>query len=269
MIDMDTLAVGRTRSRRRCTRPAAAAEAAERLLAGDARAAFAALRPPGHHAERARAMGFCLFNNAAVAAAHAIEACGAERVLILDWDVHHGNGTEEIFAASPEVLYASIHQWPLYPGTGAAEYEGTGEGEGLHGQPAGAGRHRRGRTFLALVEHVVAPIARAYGPGLLLISAGYDAHRDDPLASCAVDTEALRRDDRGDAGRRRRARRAQCWSAWRAVTRRPRSPTRWSRRSTALAGEHGAARRAARGRRAAPEPPARALAAVVRGPSGP
>ena len=87
-------------------------------------------------------MGFCLFNNVAVAAAHAIEACGAERVLVLDWDVHHGNGTEEIFAGSTEVLYASIHQWPLYPGTGAAEYTGDGRGGGLHGQPAGPGRGR-------------------------------------------------------------------------------------------------------------------------------
>jgi acetoin utilization deacetylase AcuC-like enzyme len=133
-------------------------------------------------------MGFCLFNNVAVAAAEALEA-GAERVLVLDWDVHHGNGTEEIFAADPRVLYVSIHQWPLYPGTGPAEFEGTGDGEGytinLPVSP-GAGSEE----FRALVQHVVAPVARAYQPQLLAISAGYDAHRDDPLASCLVDTEA-------------------------------------------------------------------------------
>jgi acetoin utilization deacetylase AcuC-like enzyme len=159
------------------------------LVAGDAQAAFTALRPPGHHAERARAMGFCLFNNAAVAAAHAIKGCGAERVLIFDWDVHHGNGTEAIFADSAEVLYSSIHQWPLYPGTGAAEYSGDGAGEGYTVNlpvPAGSGSE----VFLALTQHVLVPIARAFEPGLIIISAGYDAHRDDPLASCAVETEA-------------------------------------------------------------------------------
>ena len=105
-------------------------------------------------------MGFCLFNNVAVAAAHAIAACGAKRVLVLDWDVHHGNGTEAIFAGSAEVLYASIHQWPLYPGTGAAEYAGEGAGKGYTVNlpvPPGAGSEE----FLALVEHVVVPIGRA------------------------------------------------------------------------------------------------------------
>jgi acetoin utilization deacetylase AcuC-like enzyme len=166
-----------------------AAWAAEALLAGDAEFAFCGLRPPGHHAERDRAMGFCLFNNAAVAAAHAIAAGDAERVLILDWDVHHGNGTEAIFADSANVLYASIHQWPLYPGTGAADYTGAGEGEGytlnLPVSP-GAGSEE----FLAIVQHVVAPVARDFAPDLIAISAGFDAHRDDPLASCLVDTQA-------------------------------------------------------------------------------
>jgi len=134
-------------------------------------------------------MGFCLFNNVAVAAAHALADGGAERVLILDWDVHHGNGTEAIFAGSDRVLYASIHQWPHYPGTGAAEYSGDGDGEGytvnLPVAP-GAGSDE----FLSLVQQVVVPIARAFEPGLVAISAGYDAHRDDPLAECAVETEA-------------------------------------------------------------------------------
>ena len=153
--------------------------------------AFCGLRPPGHHAERDRAMGFCLFNNVAVAAAHAITECGAERVLILDWDVHHGNGTEAIFYGSPEVLYSSIHQSPLYPGTGAATDFGSGEGEGRTVNlpvPPGSGSDE----FLALVQHVVAPVAREWRPGLLCISAGYDAHRDDPLANCEVDDEGYR-----------------------------------------------------------------------------
>jgi acetoin utilization deacetylase AcuC-like enzyme len=165
-----------------------AVDAVERLLGGEDRFAFCGLRPPGHHAERARAMGFCLFNNVAVAAAHAIAECGADRVLVLDWDVHHGNGTEAIFAASDSVLYASIHQEPLYPGTGPAGYSGEDGGEGYTVNlpvPPGAGSD----VFLSLVQNVVAPIARAYEPGLIAISAGYDAHRDDPLAECTVDTE--------------------------------------------------------------------------------
>jgi acetoin utilization deacetylase AcuC-like enzyme len=108
---------------------------------------------------------------------------------VLDWDVHHGNGTEAIFAASDRVLYASIHQWPLYPGTGQADYVGVGDGEGFTVNlpvPPGSGTD----DFLSLVQHAVAPIARAFEPGLIAISAGYDAHRDDPLADCLVDTEA-------------------------------------------------------------------------------
>jgi acetoin utilization deacetylase AcuC-like enzyme len=164
-----------------------AALAAELLLDGTASAALCGLRPPGHHAERARAMGFCLFNNVAVACAHALASCGAERVLVLDWDVHHGNGTEAIFARSSAVLFASIHQWPLYPGTGPAEYEGEAEGEGYTvNLPVDPGSG--GDEFCALVQHVVVPIARAYRPDLIAISAGYDAHRDDPLASCLLDS---------------------------------------------------------------------------------
>jgi acetoin utilization deacetylase AcuC-like enzyme len=165
-----------------------AVHATERLLT-EGGFAFCGLRPPGHHAERDQAMGFCLFNNVAVAAAHAIAACGAERVLVLDWDVHHGNGTESIFYSSSEVLYASIHQSPLYPGTGAAADIGSGEGEGYTANlpvPPGSGPDE----FLALVQQVVTPIAREFRPGLLCISAGYDAHRDDPLANCELDDAA-------------------------------------------------------------------------------
>ncbi len=160
----------------------------ERLLA-EGGFAFCGLRPPGHHAERDRAMGFCLFNNIAVAAAQALDGGGVERVLVLDWDVHHGNGTEAIFYDSPQVLYASIHQSPLYPGTGALADTGSGEGEGYTVNlpvPPGSGPDE----FLALVQHVVLPIAREWRPGLLCISAGYDAHRDDPLANCELDAAA-------------------------------------------------------------------------------
>jgi acetoin utilization deacetylase AcuC-like enzyme len=185
MIDADTVAS--TGSWNAAIHAAGgAAWAAEALLRGTAQAAFCALRPPGHHAERERAMGFCLLNNVAVASAHALAACGAERVLVLDWDVHHGNGTEAIFARSAEVLYASIHQSPLYPGTGRAEYVGEGAGEGFTVNlpvAPGAGPDE----FLSLVQHVVVPIGRTFAPDLIVISAGYDAHRSDPLASCRLD----------------------------------------------------------------------------------
>ena len=188
MIDHDTLAsAGSWEAALHAA--GGAVHATERLLSGGDRAAFCGARPPGHHAERDVAMGFCLFNNVAIAAEHAIRVCGAERVLILDWDVHHGNGTEAIFAASDEVVYASIHQWPLYPGTGPAEFTGTGAGEGYTINlpvPPGTGPD----DFLALVEHVVAPVAREFRPGLLAISAGYDAHRADPLGSCLLDEAA-------------------------------------------------------------------------------
>ena len=166
-----------------------AVAAVERLRAGQDRFAFCGLRPPGHHAERERAMGFCLFNNVAVGAAHAL-ALGYERVLILDWDVHHGNGTEEIFRESNRVLYASIHQSPLYPGTGEISEIGAGDGQGFTVNlpvSAGAGRDE----FLALVEHVVVPVARSFSPQLIAVSAGYDAHRADPLGSCELDEEAF------------------------------------------------------------------------------
>jgi acetoin utilization deacetylase AcuC-like enzyme len=188
MIDLDTVASERS-FEAALHAAGGAASAAERLLAGEDSFGFCALRPPGHHAEAARAMGFCLFNNVAVAAAHALAEGGVERVMVVDWDVHHGNGTEAIFAGSDRVLYASIHQWPLYPGTGPAEYFGEGNGEGYTVNlpvPPGAGSDE----FLALVQNVVVPIARAFAPGLVAISAGYDAHRDDPLAGCTVETEA-------------------------------------------------------------------------------
>ena len=155
------------------------------LLDGRAPSGFSAHRPPGHHAERARAMGFCLFNNIAVAARHALDGRGLKRVMILDWDVHHGNGTSEIFWESDQVLFVSIHQSPLYPGTGSVSEVGAGAGRGFTVNlpvPPESGDE----VYLSLIEHVAVPLALEFGPQLLLVSAGYDAHRDDPLANCNV-----------------------------------------------------------------------------------
>ncbi len=130
-------------------------------------------------------MGFCLFNNVAVAAQHALDAHGLERVMIVDWDVHHGNGTNDIFHGEPRVLFCSIHQSPLYPGTGPASDVGSGDGRGFTVNlpvAPGSGDHE----FRSLIDHVVVPLARSYTPQLLLISAGYDAHAEDPLAECRV-----------------------------------------------------------------------------------
>jgi acetoin utilization deacetylase AcuC-like enzyme len=157
----------------------------ELLLAKEARYGFSAHRPPGHHATANRAMGFCLFNNVAVAATSALGQGGLGRVLILDWDVHHGNGTNDIFHSSDQVLFISIHQWPFYPGTGAADDLGSGAGLGYTVNlpvPAGAGDD----VFCSLVDHVAMPLAVAFQPELVLVSAGYDAHQEDPLGQCAV-----------------------------------------------------------------------------------
>jgi acetoin utilization deacetylase AcuC-like enzyme len=157
----------------------------DRLLDGAAPTGFSAHRPPGHHAERNRAMGFCLFNSIAVAARHAVDVRGCERVMIVDWDVHHGNGTNDVFHADPQVLFVSIHQSPLYPGTGLARDVGSGPGEGFTVNlpvAPGAGDPE----FVSLVRDVAVPLAREFAPQLLLISAGFDAHEEDPLADCRV-----------------------------------------------------------------------------------
>jgi acetoin utilization deacetylase AcuC-like enzyme len=166
-----------------------AVELVEMLVAAGAGArGFSAHRPPGHHALSAQAMGFCLFNNIAVAAQHALDRLGLARVLVLDWDVHHGNGTNDFFHEEPRVLFISIHQSPLFPGTGPGSDVGTGAGRGYTVNlpvPPGSGD----REFTSLLSEVALPLVRAYAPELALVSAGFDAHRDDPLADCEV-TEA-------------------------------------------------------------------------------
>ncbi len=158
----------------------------EHLLDGGAgTVGFSAHRPPGHHALPGRAMGFCLFNNIAVAARHALAQGGADRVMIVDWDVHHGNGTNDVFHDTAEVLFASIHEWPLYPGTGPRDDVGSGAGRGYTLNlpvPSGSGD----AVFVSMVRDVIVPAGREYSPDLILISAGYDAHAGDPLAGCRV-----------------------------------------------------------------------------------
>ncbi|MGZ6627899.1 MAG: histone deacetylase family protein [Solirubrobacteraceae bacterium] len=154
------------------------------------RVGFCALRPAGHHAERDRAMGFCLFNNVAVAAELAIRQRGVKKVMIIDWDVHHGNGTAEIFRHRDDVLVTGIHQAGLFPGTGALADSGSGDGRGFTVNlpvPPGSGAE----VWLSLIEHLIVPIGLDYQPDLVLISAGFDAHAADPLADCGLDAGAF------------------------------------------------------------------------------
>jgi acetoin utilization deacetylase AcuC-like enzyme len=163
----------------------AAIEATRYTLNGSG-AAFALVRPPGHHAEADRAMGFCLYNNAAVAAADA-RANGASRVAVVDIDVHHGNGTQSMFYSDPAVLYVSTHQFPFYPGTGAADEVGDGAGRGRTVNiPLEAGA--TDADYLLVYEHIVAPVIESFAPDVLLVSAGFDAHEQDPLAGMRVST---------------------------------------------------------------------------------
>ena len=167
----------------------AAIDCALAVLDGTVDSAFALVRPPGHHATRDRAMGFCLLNNVAAAAA-AAKARGV-RVAIFDWDVHHGNGTEAIFYEDGEVLYASMHEWPQYPGTGARTDVGRGAGVGATvNVPVPSGT--TGADYLALFRTAVRPALERFRPGLLLVSAGFDAHREDPLGGLALEDDTYR-----------------------------------------------------------------------------
>jgi acetoin utilization deacetylase AcuC-like enzyme len=160
-------------------------EATRAVLDGEVGNAFALVRPPGHHALTSRGMGFCLFNNVAIAARYALAERGLDRVLIVDFDVHHGNGTQDEFAADPAVMYASTHQYPHYPGTGHWRETGQGDGEGgLVNVPLAWNVGDEG--FRRIFDEVIGPAAWRFQPQLLLVSAGYDAHWDDPLAALTL-----------------------------------------------------------------------------------
>ena len=161
-----------------------AVAAVDAVMEGRADTAFAAIRPPGHHAEARRAMGFCLFNSVAVAAHHARARWGLRRVAVVDFDVHHGNGTQHMFQADPELFYASSHQMPCYPGTGAAHETGVGNIVNLPLRPGDGGA-----AFRAAWTRTGLPALRAFKPDLLIISAGFDAHLADPLAQLTLETE--------------------------------------------------------------------------------
>ncbi len=163
----------------------------EAVVAGEASGAFALVRPPGHHAEANRAMGFCLFNNVALAAAHALHVGGLKRILVVDPDVHHGNGTQHAFWEHEEVLYVSSHRYPFYPGTGAADEIGAGAGHGytvnLPLRPLGDDA-----DLLYLYETIVDPIVREFRPDLILVSAGFDTWQHDPLGGMRVTERGFR-----------------------------------------------------------------------------
>jgi acetoin utilization deacetylase AcuC-like enzyme len=162
--------------------------AADAMMQGRVQNAFCAVRPPGHHAESTHAMGFCLFNNIAITARYLQQQHGLERVAIVDWDVHHGNGTQHTFYEDPSVFFFSTHQYPYYPGTGKADETGAGRGTGFTKNvplPAGTGDPE----YLQIFNTVLRPALKAYRPDAILVSAGFDAHRDDPLAGMNLTTK--------------------------------------------------------------------------------
>ena len=159
--------------------------AVDAVAAGEGANAFCPVRPPGHHAERDRAMGFCLFNNIAIGALHARAKHGFKRAAVVDFDVHHGNGTQDSFAADPDLFYASTHQWPAYPGTGAAEEHGVAGN--IVNVPLAP--YSGGREFRAAWSRIILPALADFAPDFVLISAGFDAHANDPLASLELEDD--------------------------------------------------------------------------------
>lgn len=170
----------------------AAVDAVDAVFAGEIDNAFCLCRPPGHHATIGRGMGFCLFNNISIAARYAQKSCGIERVAILDWDSHHGNGVQDIFFEDPSVLYVSFHQYPHYPGSGSSQEIGAGKGKGFTVNfpfPAFTGE----ALYLQALEEVVLPVARSFEPQLVMIAAGYDAHHADLLCSMQLTVDSYAR----------------------------------------------------------------------------
>ncbi|HEY8291618.1 MAG TPA: histone deacetylase [Thermomicrobiales bacterium] len=168
-----------------------AIRAVDAVLTGEAQRVFALVRPPGHHATAETGMGFCLFNNVAIAAQHARDQYGLERVAIIDWDVHHGNGTNDIFYDDPHTLFISTHQYPLYPGSGRATERGAGAGEGYTLNLPLPPRSDDA-AYLRVFDDLIGPLILSYQPELIFISAGYDAAQDDPLAEMSVSDDGFR-----------------------------------------------------------------------------
>ena len=164
--------------------------AIDQIITGSIQNAFCAVRPPGHHAEQDHAMGFCLFNNVAIAARYAQKAKGLNNIFIFDWDVHHGNGTQHSFYNDPSVYYCSMHQYPFYPGTGAIEETGTGDGLGTTlNLPMDA--YSEDEDYISALENKLIPEIQRYQPDLIIISAGFDAHKNDPLAQIQLTTDCF------------------------------------------------------------------------------
>ncbi len=185
----DTVATSGTPRAAQCA-AGAGVQAVRMVIDESLSCAFCAVRPPGHHAVHARAMGFCIFNNIAIAAADLLDKAGLKRVAIIDWDVHHGNGTEQAFIGDPRVLYTSLHQYPHFPGTGGADIKGIGRGLGYNiNVPLRAGTEDS--EFLGAFTDIILPAVERYRPEFILISAGFDAHKSDPMADLCLTTSAF------------------------------------------------------------------------------
>ncbi len=190
-LDMDT-ALSRSSYDAALRAAGALLESVDRILSGDIGRAFCLVRPPGHHALPSRGMGFCLFNNVAIAAKYAVSKKGLERVMIIDWDAHHGNGTQDIFYEDPSVLYVSLHQYPHYPGTGWVDEIGSGQARGTTINfpfPPGTGED----VYLKAFEEVIIPVGKQFNPDFVMISAGYDGHALDLLCSMGLVDSSYRK----------------------------------------------------------------------------